>query len=288
MGLEIIDKLTEFNFDTIDENMVAFRWLGQSGFEIIGQGKHIFIDPYLSDFLAKKYAGKKYEHKRMMPIPVKPENIKGLDYILCTHRHSDHMDPETLPVLMEMNPDCKLIAPRGETEHVINLGLETKNVIFVNADDTLDLSPEVSLEVIPSAHEELYADAKGNHYFLGYILRFGKISIYHSGDCVPYAGLAERIKSGNIDLAMLPVNGRDEYRKSMGVPGNFSFEECLKLCKEAEVPTMICHHFGMFDFNTVDSEQLVDKAQAAGEKVHCVVPQTGLMYQLSELMKEAE
>lgn len=273
----------DFVWSSSKENELAFRWLGQAGVEIFYKNFHLLIDPYLSDHLAKKYAGREFPHIRMMPSPIDAAEINDLDFILCTHRHSDHMDPETIGALLYNNPDCMLVAPRGETEHVLNnITDDAARVIFVNADECFGLTSGIVLDVIPSSHEELKTDKDGNHYYLGYILKFGDAKIYHSGDCVPYAGLAQVLKRKKIDMAMLPVNGRDEYRRSKGVPGNFSFEESIQLCKDTEVPIMICHHFGMFDFNTIDGNLLVDKAKSVTkEHFECIVPQADLAYQIA-------
>jgi hypothetical protein len=50
----------------------------------------------------------------------------------------------------------------------------------------------------------------------------------------------------------LPINGRDEYRRSRNVPGNFTLVEAVELCQQTDIPIMIAHHFGMFEFNTVN------------------------------------
>lgn len=274
--------IASFSSDAVSGNQIAIRWLGQAGFEIFYKGCHLMIDPYLSDYLAKKYAGKEFPHKRMMPVPVDPAKVEYLDYVLCTHRHSDHMDPETVPMLLKNNSKCKLIAPKAEKEHVtVNLGINEDRTIFVNADESVVLNDHIRLEVIPSAHEELKRDQNGNHHYLGYILRFDDVALYHSGDGVPYVSLPNELKNRGIDIALLPVNGRDEFRTSKGVLGNFSFEESLELCKYAEIPVMICHHFGMFDFNTVDTSLLIGKAKAAtDEHFECIVPSTDLVYQI--------
>ena len=47
-------------------------WLGQAGFLVQAGGSTILVDPYLSDYLARKYAGKLHPHIRMMPSPLPP------------------------------------------------------------------------------------------------------------------------------------------------------------------------------------------------------------------------
>jgi hypothetical protein len=61
------------------------------------------------------------------------------------------------------------------------------------------------------------------------------------------------------DIALLPVNGRDEYRRSHNVPGNFHFEEAIALCHSTGIAYLIPHHYGMFEFNSVDPTDLQKK-----------------------------
>eukprot|EP00752_Nemacystus_decipiens_P019106 g17162.t1 len=48
-------------------------------------------------------------------------------------------------------------------------------------------------------------------------------------------------------------------RLASGIPGNFTLEEAINLCKDAGIGWMIPHHFGMFAFNTI-SEAAIDDA----------------------------
>ena len=80
---------------------LQLHWLGQAGFVIAWDDRRLMIDPYLSDALALKYAGTRFPHQRMMPPPVTAEQIDCLDLVLCTHAHSDHMDPGLLPGLLK-------------------------------------------------------------------------------------------------------------------------------------------------------------------------------------------
>jgi L-ascorbate metabolism protein UlaG (beta-lactamase superfamily) len=146
-----------------------------------------------------------------------------------------------------------IVVPAAEAAKALARGVPAHRLIGVDAGETLALGPDLSLTTLPAAHEDLRRDNAGRHLFLGYVLRLcGGPALYHSGDCVPYPGLAGRVSELSPDLALLPINGRDAYRLSRGVPGNFTIAEAVGLCEEASVPELLAHHFGMFAENTVD------------------------------------
>lgn len=252
---------------------VALWWLGQAGF-LFKSSMHMFVvDPYLSDSLAVKYRDKRFKHIRMMPVPIAPTSLTGLDWIFCTHRHTDHMDVGTLPSLVDVNPGARLFAPAAAEGHLVDfIGIDSGIAELVNAGDHIRLDETVEIDVVASAHEDLQYDENGSAVFLGYVFTIGGVKIYHSGDCVLYDGLAERLNELDVDIALLPVNGQDSYRKDNGIPGNFTFEEAVSLCLEAGIRTMIPHHFGMFDFNTVDPSVLAEKAAERHRDLEVVLP----------------
>lgn len=247
-------------------------WLGQAGFAVRYGDKAFLIDPYLSDSLAIKYEGKLFAHRRMMPTPVEPATLKGVDWVFCTHRHTDHMDPETLRPLSH-NGDCRFLVPCAVLDHALNtIGLEAHSTSCINVGRSLSLGRDMELHAVPSAHEEEMINSKGEHHFLGYLLKLGNIRIYHSGDCIPYKGLEEYLEDLKPDIALLPVNGRDAHRLSHNVPGNFHYDEAVRLCRRTGISYLIPHHFGMFDFNTVEPTDLLKKIKNTHPAVHPVLP----------------
>lgn len=256
---------------------LSIRWMGQAGFIIENDRVRLAIDLYLSDYLAKKYAGKEFPHRRMMPPPVRPENLTGIDLYLCTHKHSDHMDPETFPVVMNNNPACKAVIPASLRKHAAGLGISRDRLIPIDAGESANFTElDLRIYAIPSAHEELETDAEGRHIFLGYVISAGVRRIYHSGDCVPYDGLAETLSQSAPDIALLPVNGRDEFKKSRGIPGNFRPDEAIALCRQTGIRKLIPHHFGMFDFNTADMNELKQLVRKnAGAMPEIEIPEPG-------------
>jgi L-ascorbate metabolism protein UlaG (beta-lactamase superfamily) len=260
---------------------LGFAWLGQAGFFLRLGGHRALLDPYLSDHLARKYAGTALPHRRLMPPPVEAGFFRELDWIFCTHRHGDHMDPLALPILTRANPRCRFVAPRAEKAAALAAGLPEERSILVNAGESIELAPSASLEVLASAHERLQVNERGEHHFLGYVLRFGAASLYHSGDCVVYEGLAERLRDLKPGMALLPVNGRSQRLAEQKIAGNMNFDEAAELCLTAGVPWLVAHHFGMFDFNTADPVALKTSALRLNEgdrKLRCLVPDAGEYY----------
>lgn len=251
---------------------VDVAWLGQAGFLFRSAGCFVAVDPYLSDSLAIKYKGREFAHTRMMPIPAAPETLRPLDAVLCTHRHTDHMDPGTLPALAAANPACVFVVPASELAHARDtVGLPADRLRPVNAGDTVQLEA-LTIHVLPSAHECLEQDDDGNHRYLGYILDFGALRCYHSGDCVPYDGLAETMLRLDVHVAFLPVNGRDAYRSERGAPGNMTLTEAMDLCVAASIPHLVPHHFGMFAFNTLDEAELREGVANAPSSLEVWIP----------------
>lgn len=237
------------------------QWLGQAGFLIDTLSARIIIDPYLSNSLGVKYRGARFSHVRMMPVPIDPHDIHSVCVYCATHHHGDHLDADTLAAIASKNPECIFVVPAAIRENAKLRAAASEKVFGADAFASMKLD-SVQIYPIPSAHEELTIDEAGHHVFLGYVISVDGLTIYHSGDCTPYEGLEKNLAPFKIDLALVPVNGRDEERRDAGILGNFSLEEAVQLSRNAGFVHTIGHHFGMFDFNTIDVAEAVRKLKA--------------------------
>ncbi len=241
---------------------VRLYWLGQAGFVLETGGMRIAIDPYLSDALAAKYALSPYSHRRMSPPPATPDELGALDLVLCTHHHTDHMDPGTLAPLARRLPRLRFVVPAAS----LALAQERTQAgaarfIALDAGDGVEPLPGLEIRALPAAHETIERDSVGRCRFLGYSIVCDGMAIFHSGDCVPYPGQIGDVARAAPTLALLPVNGRSEALNAAGFAGNFRIDEAVSLCEQAGVRAMIAHHYGMFAFNTADPEA-IDEALA--------------------------
>ena len=268
-------------------NKVQLMWLGQAGFLIKFNKQLLIIDPYLSDFLAKKYQNHIFPHIRLMESPILPNQIYNLDYFLSSHAHSDHMDPETIGPIVVNNPNCNFIVPSAVVKEAITRGMKKDMIIAINAHQRVQLDDSISISAVPAAHESLKTNEMGEHYFLGYIFHFSDFNIYHSGDCIPYETLEQYLKKYDLHMALLPINGRDEYRLTHKIAGNFHVDEVLNLCSRLKIRTLMVHHFGMFAYNTVSDEVLSKLSNSSSDSLEIIIPQINTIYQPDiETLKE--
>jgi L-ascorbate metabolism protein UlaG (beta-lactamase superfamily) len=245
-----------------DDEEFRLWWLGQSGFLVQWKGCHLLLDPYLSDSLSRKYDGTPTPHIRMTALPVQPGRLGFVEVVTCSHTHTDHLDPETLLPLFVANPRLKLVVPEAERTAVEKkLSTQCPTIIGLDQGGIVKID-RFRINAVASAHETVALDLAGRSRFLGYVLEFGKWTIYHSGDTVLHPALTDSLKPFRIDVALLPINGRNPDR---GVAGNLNAQEAAWLGREIGARTVIPCHYDMFTFNTAPVEDFIAAARHAGQ-----------------------
>jgi L-ascorbate metabolism protein UlaG (beta-lactamase superfamily) len=189
------------------------------------------------------------------------------------------MDPGTLGPLAQVNPGCRFVVPLSSRATAEERGVPPECLITADAGEA-GTAGAFRWHAVASAHEQLKTDAAGRQMFLGYVIELEGLRIYHSGDCVPYPGLDAELARHQVDVTILPVNGRDMRRSAAGIPGNFTFAEAVDLCRRAGIEAMLACHFGMFDFNTVSEAWLDEQIAGLAGPPQCVRPDVTTAYEL--------
>lgn len=240
-------------------------WLGQSGFLVAWRGRHILLDPYLSDSLTKKYANTDKPHIRMTAPVAYPARLDFIDVVTSSHSHTDHLDPETLQPLSAANPGLTLVAPEAIRELARQRsGLPDGAIRGLSNGESVEIG-EFRFTAIDSAHERVERDANGKSLYLGYVVQFGPWTLYHSGDTMLHDGLVPALRQFRIDVALLPINGRAPERR---VAGNLDAREAVWLAQQTAARTVIPCHYEMFTFNTADPREFAALAREAGQPHH--------------------
>jgi L-ascorbate 6-phosphate lactonase len=236
---------------------VAFWWLGQSGFGLRGHAATVVVDPFLAD-----------HPDRLFPPPCRPDQVGGLDAVVVTHDHLDHLDEESLPALADASPDARFVVPEPLIEHVVGLGIPGGRVAGVQPDQALELGG-LTIHPIPASHGDDVAEgygfglerSNGLYRFLGYVFDLGGVHVYHAGDTIPYEGMEERLRELRVDVALLPINGRDAEREAQGIVGNLDEEEAANLAAAIEADLLVPMHYDLFAGNPGSPERLVELAK---------------------------
>ncbi len=237
-------------------------WLGQSGFLLQWEGVHVLLDPYLSDSLTKKYSQTDKPHVRMTELAIDPAKLAFVQIATSSHNHTDHLDAETLGPLLERNPALKLVIPEANRAFVAErLKIDPSAPLGVD-DGTSVQVYGIQFHGVASAHETVDRDERGRAIYLGYVLRFGRWSLYHSGDTVRYDGMAEKLRPFEVDVAILPINGRAPERR---VAGNLWGREAAQLARDIGAKLAIPCHFEMFEFNTATPDEFIAACRALGQ-----------------------
>jgi L-ascorbate metabolism protein UlaG (beta-lactamase superfamily) len=228
-------------------------WLGQSGFLVAWEGRHLLLDPYLSDSLTRKYADTDKPHVRMTELVVEPAELSFVDAVTASHAHTDHLDPDTLQALAGV----PVVAPEAHRALVRDrTGAEP---VGIDDGETVEIGA-FAITAVPAAHEAIERDGAGRMLHLGYVVRCGPYAIYHAGDTIPYDGQAERV--GKVDVALLPINGRRPERR---VTGNLWGDEAAELAHAIGAGLAVPMHFELFEFNTEPPDAFVAACKRLGQ-----------------------
>ena len=235
----------------VGERALAFWGLGQVGVAIKGPEGVLYVDPYLTDS-----DGEGGSLERAFPPPLRPDEVTNADVVLLTHDHIDHTDPGTILPLSEASPETRFVVPFTSHNTLVEAGLDEGRVIVPQVREPVEVAG-ARVTAVPSAHVELEHDEERGYPYFGYVIEWNGITVYHAGDTVVYDGLIETLSSWKIDVAFVPINGRDYFRTAQGIAGNTDFREAADLAEALDFGLIVPTHYDLFAFNGADPGHFV-------------------------------
>lgn len=275
-----IDLTVQIEQLVVPHGQLALWALGQSGFVIKGGGTIAYIDPYLSD------SGAKIGAMRRFPIPLDPATIQHADVVFATHEHLDHADGPTLGPLMAASPQAKLITSSQGREIALHADVSSERIIVPRVGERVEFAG-LAYTAIPASHGAnalpitRYAyevDGEGHARWMGFLISCNGVTLYHAGDTVLFPELFIALKGQKIDLAMLPINGRDFFREQQDIVGNLWPREAVELAAAVKARVLIGCHNDLFDGNRVNPGMLFDELDKRAPWQRCHLLQPGELY----------
>lgn len=247
---------------------VGLNWLGQAGFVLRATGATVLIDPFLAPWNGRLY-------ESALP----PARAEGVDLVLCTHEHVDHFDAASAPAIAAASPGAVFVVPAPIVDMVTESGVASDRVMGVQPGDDVELAG-LRIRPVPAMHGVTMEDAYGFGQelsggltrFLGFVLDAGGVRLYHAGDTIHFDGVEALLRTLEIDVGMLPINGRDPEREARGIVGNLSEREAAWLSREAAFDLLIPMHYDLFARNRGYPAHLVDSVDRDHPGVPVFVP----------------
>ncbi len=246
--------IQEINDTDVKSGSLSIWWLGQEGYVIKSPDLVIYIDPYLSSYAEQITLGKPNEHIRMMQTPIQPEEVINADLVICTHDHADHIDPESIPIISLSSEKAKFVVPECAQQTLLDFDISEERIHTLKGNDVLTISG-IKIVAVPAKHERFDKDEIKGYPYLSYIIMIEGLNLLHAGDTIPYKGQLEKFRPNEIDLAFVPINGRDKFRHDLDFEGNFDCTEAVDFALGVEAGLTIPMHYNMFSINTGDVEE---------------------------------
>jgi L-ascorbate 6-phosphate lactonase len=225
MNLALFDEKTP-------NGSLAMWWLGQAGFVFkTPAGKIVYLDPYLSDAAERLFG-----FKRLSLPPIDAEDVRT-DWVILTHEHADHLDPDALPIVAKNNPACLFAAPAGCAEGLTAAGVASDHYRMLEAHQRYELDGVV-IHTAPADHGDLSATA------LCLVLEFDGIRIFCTGDTAFRPELHRPLYSIPPDIMLPCING---------VYGNMCHIDAAMLVQQAKpVVAIPCHYWTFAEHGAAD------------------------------------
>jgi hypothetical protein len=130
----------DFLATSVPAGAVGVMWLGQATVALRVDGAVMLVDPFLSA-----------HPERLVPPPCSGADARGVDAVLVTHDHLDHLDDATLAAVAAASPYAAIVTPPEVVERVVGLGIDKRRVRGLPAWETTSAAGVV-VRAVPAKH----------------------------------------------------------------------------------------------------------------------------------------
>lgn len=250
----------------------ALVWLGHSSFFMQLDGKRFLFDPVFGSIPFVR---------RESRLPVDPKIFTGIDYLLISHDHYDHLDKKSVRRVLAQNPGITVVCGIGVGELIAQWGDGTADIVEAGWYQRYDADP-ISITFLPAKHwSKRGANDGGARLWGSFWISGSRRSLYYSGD-TGYGRHFREVRSlcGRPDVAVIGIGA---YKPRWFMQRNhISPYEALDASAELGAGLTLPMHYGTFDLS---DEPLSDPprvfAKEAGERdIPIAIPELGEIVRL--------
>jgi L-ascorbate 6-phosphate lactonase len=222
MTTKLAEEIAGFK---VPDRAVRLWWLGQAGFAFkTPAGRVVYVDPCLSHAVERLHG-----FKRLSPSPIVAEDVRA-DLVVMSHEHTDHLDPDAIPVIAANNPACRFAAPTGCADELRKAGIGAGRWIKLVPGKKHDLGGVV-VHAAPADHGDFSSTA------LSIRLDFDGVRVLYTGDTSWRPQLIKPLVSQGVDVLLPCINGTF---------GNMNHLDAARMVEQVAPRMAIPCHFWTF------------------------------------------
>lgn len=223
--------------------MTKLTYHGHSTFSLLtDDGTRIVIDPWFDD------------NPRA---DVGRDEVGALDYIFCTHGHSDHF-ADALP--LARSTGATLVSTFEIVQFAKSKGIENVHPMNIGGGFSF---PFGRVKMTPAAHGgRVHGDETGQWTTVpgGFLFHVDRVRLYHAGDTALLMDM--RLLEGEVDVALLPIG--DNF--TMGP------EDAVRAVEFVSPRVVVPMHYNTFD---VIEQNPADFRRRVGDRARVEIMQPG-------------
>lgn len=256
-----IENKSKPQFDVaFEKEKIAVTFINHATVFLQHQGLNIITDPHWGKRSSPvSFAG---------PVRVREpgaaiDSLPGLDYVLVSHNHYDHLDIPTLKSLNQLYSPRFLI-PKGDAE--LMRKSKISNFVELNWWDEIELGNNCRAVYVPVKHWSARSLTDRNESLWGgFVILSATQKIFFAGDtayCDIFKTLSD--KYGGFDLSLLPI-GAYEPRWFMK-DAHMNPEEAVQAHVDLKSKKSLAIHFGLWQLTDEGIDQPVINLKASLNK----------------------
>ena len=219
-----ISFMKNSTLEALNDPGVEITYVGHATVLIDIDGLRLMTDPILRNRIFHLW---RYSEK------IDPRVVHGVNVVLISHAHWDHLD---IPSLEMFDEKTLFIVPPGVEEILRQSNIRNFQVLDVGEEIVIGT---VTIRATPADHDGARYRFFGDEVAVGY-LNEGSRTIYFAGDTEIYPEMADL--TGKVDIALLPVWG---WGPSIG-SGHMDPKEAAMAAQVIQPDIAIPIHWGTF------------------------------------------
>lgn len=260
-----VESLPQAQFSDTEPGVT---WLGHSTLFIDIDGVRLLADPIFAARLTPTVA-------RNLPVLARADDLPGLDWVLLSHAHRDHLDRPSIRAL-DKRWKPRFAVPLGLERFLIRWGVDAERIVSLDWGQSVPDLEGLEITCLPAHHwSQRELGDRNRTLWCSFLVRRNGYSTYYVGD----SALAELFSDigaayPDIDLALVPIGAYEP--EDFMTHQHMTPEQALECFERLGAQRMLSIHWGTYKLSdeALDdpprrlAEALTSKPYA--EQVHTV------------------